>query len=180
MAFQILTTENLVISCFGFFLGLGILQLVQVVYQNLITLLPKLGKDLLQIENWRPISLSACDLKIITKSLANRLKPVLPNLLYEHQGAYIPGRDINFNNRLLRYAKSYAKEHNIDSVVVSLDARKAFDSVSHDYLHKVMEVFHQNSSKCFIYYTVLLNQLFRSMVFCQVLLTLSEESSRGT
>ena len=36
--------------------------------QSCITLLPKKDKDLKLIQNWRPISLSSCDLKIITKS----------------------------------------------------------------------------------------------------------------
>ena len=67
--------------------------------RSCITPVPKEGKDL-------PISLSSCHLKIIMKSLANRLKTVLPDLPFEHQGACIPGWDINFNNRLLRYAKS--------------------------------------------------------------------------
>ena len=65
-----------------------------------------LRRDLLDLKNWKPISLSACHLKIILKSLANRLKTVLPDLPFEHQGACIPGWDINFNKRLLRYAKS--------------------------------------------------------------------------
>ena len=102
--------------------------------RSCITPVPKEGKDLLDLKNWKPISLSACHLKIIMKSLVNRLKTVLPDLPFEHQGACIPGWDINFNKRLLRYVKSYAKKHNIDSAAVLLDARKAFDSVSHEYL----------------------------------------------
>ena len=38
-----------------------------------LKLLPKEGKDLKQLKNWRPITLSNCDIKIITKSLANKL-----------------------------------------------------------------------------------------------------------
>ena len=109
--------------------------------QSCITLLPKKDKDLSLIGNWRPISLSACDLKIITKSYANRLKLVLPHVICEAQAAYIPGRDISFNNRLLQHAKSYANARGLDFSVVSLDAQKAFDSVSHEYLEKVLQVY---------------------------------------
>ena len=109
--------------------------------RSCISLLPKKGKDLDLIGNWRPISLSACDLKIITKAYANRLKQVLPGILCEAQAAYIPGRDISFNNRLLQIAKAYAVKHNKDYCVVSLDAKKAFDSVSHAYLVKVLETY---------------------------------------
>lgn len=109
--------------------------------QSCITLLPKKGKDLTNIANWRPISLSACDLKIITKAYANRLKPILANTLSEPQAAYVPGRDISFNSRILQLAKSYARKEYLDYCVVSLDAKKAFDSVSHEYLQKVLEIY---------------------------------------
>ena len=92
--------------------------------QSCISLLPKRGKDLSMLGNWRPISLSSCDLKIITKAYANRMKVVLPSILCEAQAAYCPGRDISFNNRMLKYAQSYATAQNEDCCVVSLDAQK--------------------------------------------------------
>ena len=109
--------------------------------QSCLTLLPKKGKDLTQLGNWRPISLSACDLKIITKAYAQRLKLVLPHILCEAQAAYVPGRDISFNNRLLNMAKIYSRKVNEDFCIVSLDARKAFDSVTHCYLTKVLQAY---------------------------------------
>ena len=98
--------------------------------RSCITLLPKKGKDLSLIGNWRPISLSPCDLKIITKAYANRLKEISPSILCEAQAAYTPGRDISFNNRILQSARKYATSHNLDFCLISLDAQKAFDSVS--------------------------------------------------
>jgi hypothetical protein len=41
--------------------------------ESMITLLPKEGKDTSDIKNWRPITLSNCDSKIITKALALRM-----------------------------------------------------------------------------------------------------------
>lgn len=76
--------------------------------RSCISLLPKKDKDLNKIGNWRPISLSSCDLKIITKCIANRIKPFLNNILAPTQAAYVPGRDINFNNRILQIAKNYS------------------------------------------------------------------------
>ena len=38
--------------------------------ESVLTLLPKPGKDLREIKNWRPITLTNCDAKIITKALA--------------------------------------------------------------------------------------------------------------
>ena len=109
--------------------------------RSCISLLPKKGKDLSLIGNWRPISLSSCDLKIITKAYANRLKNILPSLLCEAQAAYTPGRDINFNNRLMKFAKMYATKSLEDFCIVSLDAQKAFDSVDHRYLVRVLEAY---------------------------------------
>ena len=109
--------------------------------QSCVTLLPKKGKDLSVLGNWRPISLSACDLKIITKAYANRLKLVLPKVLSESQAAYVPGRDISFNNRLLNHAKAYIRRQAEDFCVVSLDAKKAFDSVDHRYLERVLAAY---------------------------------------
>ena len=85
-----------------------------------ISLLPKQGKDLTLIGNWRPISLSPCDLKIITKSNANRLKVVLPGILCEAQAAYVPGRGISFNNIVIQCARRYAVNNGLDFSIVSL------------------------------------------------------------
>lgn len=54
---------------------------------------------------------------------------------------YVPGRDISFNNRLLNLAKIQARSQNEDFCVVSLDAKKAFGSVSHCYLTKVLKAY---------------------------------------
>ena len=116
-------------------------QLAQSHKQSCITLLPKKDKDLKLIQNWRPISLSSCDLKIITKIYAKRLSLILPSILTESQAAYVPGRDISFNNRIIKSAQKFINTHQKDYCVVSLDARKAFDSVSHSYLVKVMNAY---------------------------------------
>ncbi len=60
-----------------------------------IKLIPKEGKDTSLIGNWRPITLTNCDLKIITKLLSNRVAKVLPKLIIETQVAYIPGRSVH-------------------------------------------------------------------------------------
>ncbi len=103
-----------------------------------ITLLPKTGKDLNKIENWRPITLTNCDLKIFTKLLANRVSTILDKLISPSQTAYVPGRVVHDNLRVFDFYKNYCKSHNVDALLVSLDAKKAFDSVSHKYMHKVL------------------------------------------
>jgi hypothetical protein len=104
-----------------------------------IFLIPKKDKDKTLIKNWRPITLSNCDIKIITKAYAIRLNSVLDQIIHKSQSAYVPGRNIMDNIRTLNVCKQYAAKNNIDSVIVSLDAQKAFDSVDHRYLDCVLE-----------------------------------------
>jgi len=106
-----------------------------------ITLLPKSGKNLEKIENWRPITLTNCDLKIFTKLISNRVTTKLDKLISVSQTAYIPGRVVHDNLRMFEFYKKYCKENNIDALLVSLDAKKAFDSVSHKYLKEVLKAY---------------------------------------
>ena len=52
---------------------------------GLISLLPKKNKDTRFIKNLRPLTLLNLDYKIIAKTLANRLKKVLPDIIGEQQ-----------------------------------------------------------------------------------------------
>jgi len=107
--------------------------------ETIITLLPKEGKNLKEIKNWRPIALSNCDAKIITKALATRMAKVLNDIIDSSQTAYIPGRSVMDNIRCNMYVKKYCRENKLDAILTSLDAKKAFDSVNHKYIDKVLE-----------------------------------------
>jgi hypothetical protein len=49
---------------------------------SILRLLPKEGKDLTKLTNWRPITLSNCDHKIITKCYARRITEILKSYLH--------------------------------------------------------------------------------------------------
>jgi len=104
-----------------------------------ITLLPKEGKDLSNIANWRPITLTNCDLKIYTKLLSNRVSKVLDKIIHASQTAYIPGRNVHDNLRMFEFYRKYCEDNNIDAVLMSMDAKKAFDSVDHGYMFKTLK-----------------------------------------
>ena len=65
-----------------------------------ITLIPK-GGDKSLLKTWRPISLICCDIKIISKILANKLKPLIPNLLSNNQYC-VDGKPIMSCNTQIR------------------------------------------------------------------------------
>ena len=67
---------------------------------SFITLINKKGLKN-QISNYRPISLLNYDLKIFTKCLTNRLKPLMKDLSHEHQYAK-PDKQIFSIANLLR------------------------------------------------------------------------------
>jgi exonuclease III len=101
---------------------------------SILRLLPKIGKDTNKLTNWRPITLSNCDHKLITKCLAKRLTSTLGSYLHPNQTAYLPGKQIQDNLRVL----NITNEMSPDTLIISLDARKAFDTVSHSYIRNTL------------------------------------------
>ena len=116
----------------------GILSTTQ--RRGIVTLIFKKG-DRTRLKNWRPITLLTTDYKILTKTLAIRLRDVLHLLIHTDQTACIPGRTINDNVSLIRDVIHYANETDTPLAMVSIDQLKAFDRVSHDFLHKTLQQF---------------------------------------
>ena len=57
--------------------------------QAIIKLIAKKDRDKRFFKNWRPISLFNVDTKILSKSLAEKLKNILPELISSNQTAYV-------------------------------------------------------------------------------------------
>ena len=98
----------------------------------MLTLIFKKG-DRQLIKNYRPISITNIDYKIIAKILANRLHTVLPDLISHDQTAYIKGRTISQTIRLVQDIIQdilvqdiilYADKHKLDTILLFLDSRK--------------------------------------------------------
>ena len=107
--------------------------------ESTITLLPKDGKDPTEIKNWRPITLTNCDAKIITKALSIKMAKVLDSIIDPSQTAYVKGSSVADNLRTNFFFKKYCQANNEDSVLISLDAKKAFDSVDHQYIEETLQ-----------------------------------------
>ncbi len=83
---------------------------------------------------YRPVSLLNSDLKILAKTLASRLSPLVTKLIHPDQTGFIQNRHSFHNVRHLfnnLYSPRHPKE---DLFILSLDAEKAFDCVEFPYL----------------------------------------------
>ena len=114
--------------------------------RGIITLLPKEDGSLLDLHNWRPITLLNVDLKIAAKAIAKRLETVLPNIIHPDQTGFVKGRYIGENIRFISDVLDLTKEQKIPGILVALDFRKAFDSLEWPFIMRVLDVFNFGSS----------------------------------
>ena len=106
-----------------------------------LKLIPKAGKDLCKLTNWRPITLSNCDHKLITKTYSKRLCESVGPQIGGCQTAYIKSRLINDNIRAMLSTVDITNIEKQAGILLSLDAKKAFDSVDHKYIERCLERF---------------------------------------
>lgn len=112
---------------------------------SLLSLLHKKGeRD--KIKNYRPISLTNSDYKILAFVLARRLQKVVDNLINEDQTAYIKGRFIGFSARTILDIYEYCENSNDPQILLFCDFEKAFDSVEWNFLFKTLEKFNFGAS----------------------------------
>lgn len=109
--------------------------------EALIVTLPKPGKTPDIPQNFRPISLLNNDLKIYAKMIALRLVYVLPILIDPVQSGFTKGRQSSDAKRRLINIIHIARKSQTPSLLLALDAEKAFDRVHWLYLTQVLEQF---------------------------------------
>ncbi|KAL6566692.1 hypothetical protein OROMI_015096 [Orobanche minor] len=134
---------------------------------TLITLIPK-KKQPKRPSDFRPISLCNVVFKLITKTIANRLKLILPQLISRTQSAFVPGRLIT-DNALIAFELFHMQKRNTattkGSFAFKLDMSKAYDRVEWPFLQAIMmtlgldEVFVELIMRCVssVSFSVLIN-----------------------
>ncbi len=109
--------------------------------QGIISLIPKANKDILSIDNWRPITLLTVDYKVLALVYVNRLKTNLDSIISETQSVFLKGRHISNNIRLVLDLLDYANSVHSNSLILFLDFYKAFDTIEHQFLLKSLKLF---------------------------------------
>ena len=110
--------------------------------KGIISLLHK-GKGLEknELSNWRPITLTNVDYKILAKALAMRLQEQLKSIISDDQKGFIKGRNISDVIRQIDDIIEHEKCLDSSSILFVIDYTKAFDTVSKTFLIKCFELF---------------------------------------
>ena len=116
-------------------------QLPPSLNRSYITIIPKDSPDKTQLKNYRPISLLNIDYKIISKTITNKLKPYMSKLIHPDQQCAVQGRKIQNHLHFIRDFITYTQDKPTPGAIISLDQEKAFDRVSHEYLHKTTHAY---------------------------------------
>ncbi|KAL5571056.1 hypothetical protein UlMin_020653 [Ulmus minor] len=108
---------------------------------TLITLIPKI-QHLTTVKNFRPISLCTVLYKIVSRSIINRFRLILDDVIGDPQSAFVPGRLITDNVILGFEAMHWIRKHTggqTGYAALKLDMSKAYDMVEWSFLRGMMD-----------------------------------------
>lgn len=105
-----------------------------------VVTIPKPVKEPTCPANFRPISLLNTDVKQYAKILAHRLLPILPSLIKPDQSRFTPGRQASDATRRVFNVMQYAGSCRVPSLLLSLDAGKAFDRIHWGYMRHTTKI----------------------------------------
>lgn len=107
---------------------------------SFIAFIPKQEKAMTP-DRFKPVALCNVVYKIISKVIANRLKPLLPALVSEEQTSYVEGRQI-LNNII----QAHEMVHSLKSIkqagmIIHLDLAKSYDKLSCSYIRAMLKAY---------------------------------------
>lgn len=92
--------------------------------------------DATLMSNYRPITLTNSDCKLLSSALVSRWAPHVTSVVDPNQSGFLPGRFIGDN--ILNHLEliDHLHHHNLPGVMLFLDFHKAFDSIDHAWILK--------------------------------------------
>lgn len=137
--FWLIVGESVKFELKNIFLNEKVLEYLN---QTLIVLIPKiLGPE--TVGHYRPISLCNTVYKIVSKILVNRIRPLLPDLIFPMQSAFLEGRR-SFDNVIIAQELIYSLKNRKSKdgfMVVKIDLEKAYDRLEWSFIKMVHEHF---------------------------------------
>lgn len=83
----------------------------------------------MRLGDFKPIALLNSSLKIIAKIMANRLAPLMGDLIGDYQTSFIKGRSILDRIMIIKEVIYQCRRRGQDGYLLKLDFRKAYDMV---------------------------------------------------
>ena len=145
--------------------------------QCIIICLPKGTKDRSLIKNWRPISLLSVIYKLASGAIANRLKESLNKIISNCQTGVIKCRYISDSTRLIYDLLEFTETRKIPGLLMCIDFEKAFDSLSWNFLYKVLSFFGYSNN--FIKWVKLFNMDIKAYILQCAFLSKEINVQRG-
>ena len=90
------------------------------------------------IGDFRPLTLLNADYKILARIIANRLKPILQDLVHPQQHRGSMGTSVFEAVATIRDASAHSETTHKPLCVIAIDFQSAFERVSHRYLERVL------------------------------------------
>ena len=106
-----------------------------------MSLIFKKGDDEDDISNYRPISLTNVDYRILPFTLPQRMQLVISDITSTDQTAYIKRRYMGTNIRLVSDVIEHYNATNKSGILLMLDFRKAFDTIGWNFLLQTLHFF---------------------------------------
>jgi len=91
-----------------------------------------------QVEHYRPLTILNTDFKLVTRIIANRLRPWMQDLLQSSQYCGLKGNSVFEAIATIRDEVAYADVTRYPLCFLTIDFQGAFDNLSHEYLFELL------------------------------------------
>lgn len=107
-----------------------------------LALIPKIDPPVF-CKDLRPIGLCNTVYKLITKVIANRIKPILDGLIHPSQTSFVPGRNIQENIIITKEMAFFFKKSSPcrNIMALKIDLSKAYDNLEWGFIRDTMQGF---------------------------------------